>query len=185
MAGWDLTSTLSSVDLAPGGTLSTRERHQEQDLSVGHSDAKEGFHENRSSDGNRGAPLMPLSDYIYCKIFAAKANEGEISEVTLSTLGVQSQGKSIEVNDLLIEVRRNPDSRGDKNFDEDFLYWPTLVELELQDHSQLAMLTEKVTLLLHSLWGESIPAVAACNFEDQLPWGGGMRRDFSTMRDFR
>lgn len=66
--------------------------------------------------------------------------------------------------------------------DEDFLHWPIIVEFE--DHSRISPLKEKVTLLLNSLWGESIPSIAACDFEDQLPWGGGIKRDFSSMRGF-
>lgn len=125
---------------------------------------------------------MPLPDYVYCKIFVAKASEKEVRAVISSALGVRFRGKSTDMDDVIIEVRRNPDSHGDMGFNEDFLHWPIIVEFE--DHSRISPLKEKVTLLLNSLWGESIPSIAACDFEDQLPWGGGIKRDLSSMRGF-
>src|SRR5699024_4720123 len=107
------------------------------------------------------ALLMPLSDYIYCKIFAAKANEQEVREIASSALGACFQGKFLEVSDILVEVSRNPDSHGDRNFDEDFIYWPTLIELELENHSHFPILARKTSLLLSTLWGASLPSIAA------------------------
>ena len=128
---------------------------------------------------------MPLSDYIYCKIFVAKASEQEVREIASSALGAYFQGKFLEASDILVEVSRNPDSHGDRNFDEDFIYWPTLIELELENHSHFPILARKTSLLLSTLWGASLPSIAACDFEDQLPWSGGIRRDFSDMRDLQ
>src|SRR5699024_3084526 len=66
---------------------------------------------------HRNTLLMPLSDYIYCKIFVAKASEQEVREIASSALGAYFQGKFLEVSDILVEVSRNPDSHGDRNFD--------------------------------------------------------------------
>src|SRR5699024_11745975 len=72
----------------------------------------------RPDDPHHGnALLMPLSDYIYCKIFVAKASEQEVREIAPSALGAYFQGKFLEVSDILVEVSRNPDSHGDRNFD--------------------------------------------------------------------
>src|SRR5699024_4501520 len=104
---------------------------------------------------HRNTLLMPLSDYIYCKIFVAKASEQEVREIASSALGAYFQGKFLEVSDILVEVSRNPDSHGDRNFDEDFIYWPTLIELELKNHSHFPILARKTSLLLSTLWGNT------------------------------
>ncbi|MEU0237360.1 hypothetical protein ABZ234_06675 [Nocardiopsis sp. NPDC006198] len=120
---------------------------------------------------------------LYCKIFVAKADRNSVKNVVSSVFNVSFDRNITKTPDPLVEVLRNEDSAGNGSFSEDFLYWPVLVELELEDHSLLPLLTDQVSRLLSSLWKASLPAVAACDFEDQLPWNGGIRRDFSDMRE--
>ncbi|MGW8526159.1 hypothetical protein [Nocardiopsis sp. NPDC055824] len=123
------------------------------------------------------------SESLYCKIFVAKTDKGSVQNVVSSVFSASFDRNIINIPDPLVEVLRNEDSTGDGSFSEDFLYWPVLVEIELEDHSLLPLLTDQVSRLLSSLWKASLPAVAACDFEDQLPWNGGIRRDFSDMRE--
>ncbi|NYH53291.1 hypothetical protein HNR06_002880 [Nocardiopsis arvandica] len=44
--------------------------------------------------------------------------------------GALSQEGEADVRGMDVEVRRNPDSSGDGTFDEDFLFWPVLIEME-------------------------------------------------------
>ncbi|MFD6951039.1 MULTISPECIES: hypothetical protein [unclassified Nocardiopsis] len=89
--------------------------------------------------------------------------------------GVSFQEDEADVRGIDVEVRRNPDSSGEGTFDEDFLFWPVLIEIEAEDDSFLPGMIVLVTDLLHSLWRAGAPAVAACDFEDRLPWSGGIR----------
>lgn len=126
---------------------------------------------------------MPLPEALYCKIFVAKADENSVRRVASSVFQVTFDKDPIRISDSLVEVRSNEDSAGDGSFSEDFLFWPVLVECELEDHSSLPTLTDQVTRLLRAFWEASLPAIAACDFEDRLPWGGGIRRDFADMRE--
>ncbi|GAA1440450.1 hypothetical protein [Nocardiopsis tropica] len=126
---------------------------------------------------------MPLSEALYCKIFVAKADKVSVQSITASVFDVDFNTDMVKISDSQVEILRNEDSDGDGSFSEDFLYWPILVEFELEDHSLLPLLIGQVSLLLNALWEASLPAIAACDFEDDLPWNGGIRRDFSDMRE--
>ncbi|WDZ88847.1 hypothetical protein [Nocardiopsis sp. HUAS JQ3] len=126
---------------------------------------------------------MPLSDALYCKVFVAKADVTSVRNIVSATFDVSFDEDIIKISDSRVEVIRNEDSDGDGTFNEDFLYWPALVEFELEDHSLLPSLVSQVSLLLSTLWEASLPAVAACDFEERLPWSGGIMRDFSDMRE--
>src|SRR5687768_13555646 len=77
----------------------------------------------------------------------------------------------IEVRGASVEVLRNPDRTGAP--EQDFLYWPVLVEIE--SNGTLAVLDLTAEILTH-LWDRGFPTVAACDYDDELPWQGGIGR---------
>jgi hypothetical protein len=76
-----------------------------------------------------------------------------------------------------IQVRRNPDRdevrKNDKR--EGFLFYPYSVEVDPADFVTREQYVSGVAVLLDGLWKAGCPAVAACDFEDELPRGGGIR----------
>jgi hypothetical protein len=75
---------------------------------------------------------------------------------------------------LSMDVRTNPDV--DTGVRDDFVRWPVLIEAEAEDPSSRNPMVEVVARMLEALWKAGNPAVAACDFEDELPWAGGIRR---------
>ncbi|MEU4267691.1 hypothetical protein [Streptomyces sp. NPDC026092] len=56
---------------------------------------------------------------------------------------------------------------------EDFVQWGTVLECEAVPGSSLAQAVDAVAVVLQSLWDGGYRAVAACDYEDQLPVFGG------------
>jgi hypothetical protein len=57
---------------------------------------------------------------------------------------------------------------------DDFVLWPTLVEASVDPPKP--HLVQDVAHVLAALWEAGLDAVAACDFEEQLPFAGGIRR---------
>ena len=51
----------------------------------------------------------------------------------------------------------------------DFVWWPYLIDLEVDERRGVPL----VTSILRQLWDNGVSAVAACNFGGQLPRSGG------------
>ncbi|MFE5793250.1 hypothetical protein ACFQ8C_11845 [Streptomyces sp. NPDC056503] len=58
----------------------------------------------------------------------------------------------------------------------DALRWPTVLEAEVSPGTAPAEVVEAVATLLRTLWSLGYKAVAACDFEDELPDAGGRSR---------
>ena len=59
---------------------------------------------------------------------------------------------------------------------DDFMVWPVHVELEARLSSEDPAVVAVTAAALECLWHSDRDAVAACDYEDELPWGGGARR---------
>ena len=89
-----------------------------------------------------------------------------------------------------VEVRRNQDATSPSaqqwsiersiEYDppeDDFILWPTLIEVYVDVENTSPATSEIVAFaagLLEKLRNEALSAVAACDFEDELPSGGGI-----------
>jgi hypothetical protein len=117
-----------------------------------------------SSDGRYG----------YCKIFVKHDEPSTMLARLAAVFGVTPERRSLPVPGLILDVRPNPD--GDPAAGDDFVRWPVTVEAEADDPDSPAVVVPTVSQILTDLWGADIPAVAACDFEDELPWQGGIQR---------
>jgi hypothetical protein len=78
------------------------------------------------------------------------------------------------LTDLVLEVRRNPEVSIHTAAGDEFLGWPLLVELEEEGaDSDIVGIAASV---IRALWASGHNAVAACDFEGDLPWKGGIAR---------
>lgn len=115
---------------------------------------------------------MADDPYRFCKIFLRSAAQSDIMQMLTTLLGGDFQRRSMYLTDVTVDVLTNPDA-GEQD---DFVGWPTLVEVEAADEALNQSVVEAVARIVETTWEAGIPAVAACSFEDELPWLGGIDR---------
>jgi hypothetical protein len=130
------------------------------------------------------------SEYPYCKIFIKGAEpEQMLDELAALLDGEFDQMGCLALAGLAVEVRRNKDAAGaaerrwrsDHRADftdsgDDFVLWPVLVEVYAEDDEGGRAIVETTARIVRALWEAGNSAVAACDFEDELPWSGGIER---------
>ncbi|GHG18722.1 MULTISPECIES: hypothetical protein [Amycolatopsis] len=99
---------------------------------------------------------MSEKSYEFCKLYVQ-------ADSVDAVVGALSVGLGVD--------RLPLDQSGD-----DFVRWPVLVELESPDGVDQAEVVGLTSRLLEILWGTDYAAVASCDFEDELPYDGGIRR---------
>jgi hypothetical protein len=135
---------------------------------------------------------MTDTTYTYCKIFVKNIDQDATKDRITSLFGQQFHRHSMALDGLTLEVRPNPDSDPGTAGGDDFVYWPTLIELDTDPDTQpgaepdaepgavqvnaAQQMVETATALIRTFWEDGYPAVAAADFEDQLPWNGGIQR---------
>jgi hypothetical protein len=112
----------------------------------------------------------------YCKVFVDGLSSETAKSVIGAALGGTFERHTMYVSPgLAVDVRRNTDTTEDSNGD-DFLYWPVLAEIDAEDNVADRDVVETTSTILSTLWNAGHRAVAACDFEDELPWSGGIQR---------
>ncbi|MET8703305.1 hypothetical protein ACFVUH_30445 [Kitasatospora sp. NPDC058032] len=108
----------------------------------------------------------------FCRIFV----DGGLRQTRVlleAATGGRFDDGVLELPDAVVEVRRNEDAAPGA---EEFLWWPVTVEIDLPPGPAPGGVVELVARILRALDGAGRPAVAACDFEDELPWRGGIAR---------
>ncbi|MEU6523938.1 hypothetical protein ABZ892_14220 [Streptomyces sp. NPDC046924] len=115
-----------------------------------------------------------MSDDIdtYCKVFLQGVDPSEAGEKISSLLGEETREHLWRISHAEVEVRRNPDAGAAA----DFIGWPTVIEVETEPDTPGDSVVALVSGILTTLWESGVPAVAACDFEEMLPWRGGIDR---------
>jgi hypothetical protein len=105
---------------------------------------------------------------------AVLPSRGAVTDVVSSVLGEEFMGDRMRLPGLDIYVDDNPYRRAD--LAGDFLDWPGAIEVV--GHAGLggAVMVDVTRRILEGLWGAGIGAVAAADFEDELPFRGGIGR---------
>jgi hypothetical protein len=119
---------------------------------------------------------MDDSTYLFCKIFVEGTDVDTVKSVLCTLLGGQFERHSLYLEGLVVDVRRNTDAVGAAGQGNDFVQWPVLVELDAEAQDGGRAIVETTAKVLRALWDTGHPAIAACDFEDQLPWSGGIQR---------
>ncbi|GAB3754830.1 hypothetical protein [Microlunatus parietis] len=71
-----------------------------------------------------------------------------------------------------LDVLRNPDTDAGYSF----LGWPILIEIAAENDADNESIVGTTSSILKTMWDAGIPTVAACDYEDELPWRGGIGR---------
>jgi hypothetical protein len=122
--------------------------------------------------------------YTYCKIFLKNIDQDAAKDRITGLFGGEFQRHSMVLDGLTLEVRPNPDSNPSTATGDDFVYWPTLIELDTEpdpepgtvEANAAQRMIDIATTLIRAFWEDGYPAVAAADFEDELPWNGGIQR---------
>src|ERR1700687_2877166 len=125
---------------------------------------------------------MDRSDVLDCAVYVdSEKPTMEGADIVGGALGgsVRSRGATSEVRLPIaeMEVRRNQHANLElaQQFPDGFLHFRCVIEIYF---SPDCLAEERIALaskVLEVLWSLSLPAVAACDFEDKLPRGGGYK----------
>ena len=120
--------------------------------------------------------IVSKSKYRFCKVFVKGGESDALMAMLATLLDGHFQRHSMFLRGFVVDVRRNPDAADAADPGDDFVRWPVLVELEAEEEVGERALAEAAAEILRALWDAGYPAVAACDFEDELPWSGGIQR---------
>jgi hypothetical protein len=116
-----------------------------------------------------------MMENLFCKIFVLSATERDaITEHVANHLGGRRDGNSVVCHWGVIDVLRNDDADCTRATGADgFLHFPYLIETEPEEGIDRDEFVRLIGSLLESLWSSRYGAVAACDFEGELPRNGG------------
>lgn len=125
-------------------------------------------------DGGFEIRVPKMSD-LFCKIFVlAPCDRETLAGYVASVLNGRRQSHSIHCCFGVVDVIRNDDADNSKMSGENgFLFFPYLIELEPEEAFDRRQFVGTVGSLLEALWERYYSAVAACDFEIELPRSGG------------
>ncbi|SDJ40190.1 hypothetical protein [Nonomuraea jiangxiensis] len=110
--------------------------------------------------------------YDYCGLYLRGAGQEAAIELTARATGATRDGCLLRVGTMEIEVRRNDHWPQDGA---DFPTWPIKMEIE-RGNATSRQVIETVSKILTRAWQAGLDAVAACDYEDELPDHGGYPR---------
>lgn len=126
---------------------------------------------------DRGSsPLGPDSAYSDASIYVDAVSAPRVVGRLRDALGVvEDGGAELTVGPVRVEGEHNDYATGRHAHSSDFLQWPTVLECEAPAGTPDEVV-QAVTAVLEALWHGGFKAVAACDFEDELPARGGIGR---------
>jgi hypothetical protein len=108
-----------------------------------------------------------------CTIYVrAQYREDLLTRVSDAIPGVTKDGTALRLSSMRASWIRN-DYEGTAPGDENFIGWPSVLDCEPVGDPSLDEIVENVSSILRSLWSMEIRAVAACDYENELPFSGG------------
>jgi hypothetical protein len=118
-----------------------------------------------------------MSDEPYAKIYVA-ADREEVKSLLVTALGadVLGNGYTVTFDSVEVDVRRN-DDRDDRRFAptyDGFIYSQTYLDVTGKPDASYEGVIKAIARILEVLWDSKWTAVAAADFEDELPHKGGV-----------
>ncbi|MFB7592220.1 hypothetical protein [Streptomyces sp. NPDC056169] len=114
--------------------------------------------------------------YEDCTIYVDASDGSTVLARLRRVLGPGDEGGVLVVGPVRVTGDDNGYVTGDKAHPFDFLQWPTVLECEAPAEARPGAVVDAVALVLEALWEMGFTALAACDFEDELPASGGRDR---------
>ncbi|WP_051777880.1 hypothetical protein [Streptomyces violaceorubidus] len=128
------------------------------------------------ADDRGSSPFAPDSPYSDASIYVDAEAAPRIMGRLRDALGlVEDDSTELTVGPVRVTGEPNDYATGQHAHPSDFLQWPTLLECEAPAGTPDEVV-QAVTAVLEALWHGGFKAVAACDFEDELPARGGIDR---------
>ena len=119
---------------------------------------------------------MDDEKYGYCKVFVRAADQERVKAILVRLLGGAFERRNLVLDNLIVSVLPNSYASDPPDLGDDFVVWPTMIELSTEDPGDGRRFVATNAQVISALWDADLPAVAACDFEDELPWSGGIQR---------
>ena len=117
---------------------------------------------------------MTASRYEFCEVFVKNAEQSELADMLGGVFGQKPERGNLDLEGIAIDVL--PNGRADGTAGDDFVLWPLQIEIEAEPEVPGSRVVDVVSRILIAAWDSDRPAVAACDYEDELPWAGGIQR---------
>lgn len=119
---------------------------------------------------------MSLYAGIYVQSRLAKS---ELLRLISEKLGGQIDRDSITTfqMDIYLDENEQYDQEKIKQFPSGFLYFRYILDIDKSDAGEDRIYLEQLSQVLEFLWSIDTPAVAACDFEEQLIKNGGYKNE--------
>ena len=115
---------------------------------------------------------------LYCKIYLnCDVSRDELIQSIATIVNGKINVSSILTPDCEIDVRKNEDFDENQCYEypDGFLYYPYYLDIEPTEEIASIFYKQTITRLLEAFWAEKSQAVAACDFEEELPRKGGYK----------
>ncbi|MEU6850417.1 hypothetical protein ABZ901_10895 [Actinacidiphila alni] len=129
----------------------------------------------RVADDLRSSVSGPEDRYGSASVYVDAEGSSRVIARLQDLIGDESGERHLTVGPVRVYGARNGYVTGRKAHPFDFLEWPTVLECEALAGSP-ADVVAAVADVLEVLWRGGFKAVAACDFEDELPACGGRAR---------
>ncbi|HEY9691453.1 MAG TPA: hypothetical protein V6D15_04575 [Oculatellaceae cyanobacterium] len=118
-----------------------------------------------------------MNDYdrLYCKLYIdCDVNINELVGLIAKLTSSRIEQWSISTPECEIDVRNNDDFDNKRSkFPDGFLYYRFYLDIERTEGTERGSYIECISRLLEYFWLLSYKAIAACDFEEELPRKGG------------
>ena len=115
---------------------------------------------------------------LFCRLFLdTNASIEDVNELLRTYLNARIDKGSVISTFGSYDLMKNEsyDTHAKSEFPDGFTFFPYTIEIEPEGEKDSKLYIEEIGNLLTKLWKNAIPAVAACDFENELPENGGYK----------
>lgn len=119
--------------------------------------------------------MNTVDDYEYCAVYVrGLPDRDRMAELVAQATAGRLHAETVYCDGIEIDVRANPDHDPAEH---EFVFWPIKLDICIDPATPTSRRVEITAGLLTRLWSSGHDAVAACDYEDELPNQGGYPRN--------
>ena len=108
-------------------------------------------------------------------IYAGGASEEDVKRILSRHFSVEFHLSRATVHPYHLHVTDNDDYKWNKGKQDDPLFWPVLLDIYTREETTPSDYVSFTSGVLTLLWRNGLSAVVSCEFEEHLPWSGGIQ----------